>query len=129
MAPGRFALALVFAATVAGSVPHAQSRRAPTPDETNVMTRFIDAIASTVDRFSDENWEVESGTVPDAAAHETISIRSALPLDDCIGGDRTWTIKPDSPLFTSRLKPLYERMQTLTGAMTEKIGAGSDASA
>jgi hypothetical protein len=107
----------------------AQSRRAPTRDEAQVLTRFITAITSTVDPFSDANWQVDGGTFPKDASDASMSVHPQLPLDDCIGGDRTWSIRPNSPLFNARLFPLYERVKSLSEAMGAKLGAGQNASA
>jgi len=52
-----------------------------------------------------------------------------VPLDACVGGDRTWTVRENSPLFTARLKPLYQRAQTLGAAVVAKYRAGQDAAA
>ena len=125
----RGAIAVAFAASLVAAPFAAQSRRPPTPAEAQVLTRFIDAIASTVDRFADENWQVRDGTFPRDASQGSISIHSRLPLDDCIGGDRTWSVRENSPFFNARLKPLYERAKTLGDAVVAKYGARQDASA
>jgi hypothetical protein len=117
-------IALASAVVAAG-----QSRREPTADEAKVLTRFIGAVASVAGPFADENWEVTGGTFPEDPSHETISIRARVPLDDCIGGDRTWKVRNGSPRFNARLKPLYERAQTLTDGLVAKYQAGKDASA
>jgi hypothetical protein len=122
---------LVLALTVLASIAVAaeQSRRDPTADEAKVLTRFIGAVTSVIGPFADENWEVGGGTFPAGASDQTISIRAHVPLDDCIGGDRTWKVRNGSPRFNTRLKPLYERAQTLTDGLVAKYQAGKDASA
>ena len=124
----RIPLAIAIAASLGGAASAAQSRRAPTADEAQVLTRFVNAITSTVARFADENWEVEGGTFPEDAGDETLSAHPRLPLDDCIGGDRTWRVRSNSPLFNSRLLPLYERAKSLSEAMAANMAAGKSVS-
>jgi hypothetical protein len=128
-APFEVRLVLVMTALVSTMVAAAQSRRDPTVDEAKVLTRFYSAITSVIGPFADENWEVSGGTLPEDASHESISVRPRVPLDDCIGGDRAWTVRNGSPRFNARLKPLYDRAQTLAGALLAKYQAGADATA
>jgi hypothetical protein len=93
-----------------------------------VLTRFIGAVGSTDSRYADENWQVRGGTYPEDASHESIAVHATIPLDDCVGGDRTWTVRENSPLFKAKLLPLYERVKTLADAMASKYAAGQDAS-
>jgi hypothetical protein len=121
-------VAAALAVCVAGATARAQSRREPTPAEATVLTRFINVMKPIFNRFGDASWQVSDNDFPENAGDVTISIKAGLPLDDCIGGFRTWTVAYGSPLFNTRLKPLTDRVQTLTDAMKAKLGAGKDAS-
>lgn len=123
--PSVLVLAIVSIAVTAA----AQSRRPPTPAETTVLARFIDTMKPILDRFADENWQVKNDGFPADPSGFSISIKAGVPLDDCIGGDRTWGVPPGSPRFKSRLKPLFDRAQALTEALAAKYKAGQDATA
>src|SRR5215831_1621043 len=118
---------LSLAVAAAGAA--AQSRRDPTPAEAQVLARFTGAIVSTVQPFADGNWQVRGGTLSEDAGQQSIAMHAKVPLDDCVGGDRTWGVRENSPLFNTRILPLYERIKTLADTMTAKYGAGQDASA
>jgi hypothetical protein len=107
----------------------AQSRRAPTPAETTVLARFIDVMTPILERFVDASWQVKENGFPDNPARFSISMKPGVPLDDCFGGERTWGVPEGSPRFNARLKPLYERAQSLTDGLLAKYKAGQDATA
>ena len=107
----------------------AQSRRPPTPAETTVLARFLDTMKPILDRFVDANWQVKENGFPADPSRFSISIKAGVPLDDCFGGDRTWSVTEGSPRFNSRLKPLYDRARSLSDALVAKYKAGQDATA
>lgn len=94
-----------------------------------MLTRFYTAMTAVIGPFADENWEVSRGTFPDDASHESIANHARVPLDDCLGGDRTWTVRQGSPRFNARVKPLFDRVQTLADGLLAKYQAGQDATA
>lgn len=120
------AVALMFAwgSSVAG-----QSRRSPNAAEIAVLTRFIDGMKPILDRFADSNWQVQKSDIDEDATTVSISIRPLVPLDNCLGGTRTWEVPQGSPRFNERLKPLYDRVQAVTDAMMTKYKNGQDGSA
>jgi hypothetical protein len=113
---------------LAAVVSGAQSRRDPTADEAKVLARFFGAIASVTAGFADDNWQVSGGTLPDDPSHETIAAHARVPLDDCFGGDRTWTVREDSERYNSRVKPLYDRVKALADGLVAKYQSGQTAS-
>ena len=107
----------------------AQSRRPPTAAEAAALTRYIATMKPIFDRFADESWTLADSDFPEDPGGVSIAIDAGVPLDDCIGGTLTWQVPPDSPRFDERLKPLFDRVQNLSGQVAAKYGAGQDASA
>ncbi|MGA7613543.1 MAG: hypothetical protein WBX15_00040 [Thermoanaerobaculia bacterium] len=121
--------AAALLAFIAVPSSHAQSRRAPTPAEARVLNRFIGVMTPLLDRFVDPSWQVEDDDLPADASDVSISVDPGVPLDNCIGGSRTWAVVQDSPRFNQILKPLVDRSKALTDAVVAKTKDGKDTSA
>ncbi len=118
------AIAAAALAWTASPPVHAQSRRPPTAAEKQALTRFTDVLFPLLDQFGDANWQ-KTDDLFDGVDNVSINIDPGVPLDDCIGFDRTYQVTPDSQLFNERLKPLYDQVQKVTDDMVAKMKSGT----
>lgn len=110
-----FLLAL-FASVLIADVPS----RPATPRELAAIQKAVHAVDGTFDRFADTNWGQKS-----ASKHEHFDVAKepGRPINFAMQCDREFAIKPGSPLFNTKVKPIYDEL-TKTKDMSKARALG-----
>ena len=108
-------LQLIFTYSV-----NAQSLKESSPAEKKILTKAVRVIRNLLYRFGDNDWELDQ---------DWYDGRPLVPADDNGKGafginqnfDNVYKVNPDSKRFKNLIKPLAEKIQSLTAKYTSEI--------